>query len=72
MSCLFCYINSIKNFNVTQVWLDQAFHKLSKNIKFVKFGSVDLKLFNFEQSICKEFVLQIKLTNSNWWAAREN
>jgi hypothetical protein len=39
---------------VNPVGLDRTFHELSKNIKFVKFGLVDLKLFDFEQSICQK------------------
>jgi hypothetical protein len=30
------------------VALDRSFPKLSKDIKFITFGSVDLKLFNFK------------------------
>jgi hypothetical protein len=33
------------------VALDRVFDELSKNIKFVKFGSVDLSPLNFEASI---------------------
>ena len=48
LTCSFCHINSSIDFKVRPVWLDQAFHKLSNNIKFAEFGEVDLKLFEFE------------------------
>jgi hypothetical protein len=49
--CYFYYSNSTTYFDLNPVWLDGAFHELSKYIKFVKFGSVDLSLLNFETSI---------------------
>jgi hypothetical protein len=54
------------------VWLVRDFLKLSKDVKFTKFGSVFLKLLNFEIGTSKEFVLKLNSTNSNSWAAREN
>jgi hypothetical protein len=48
LPCSFYHINSTKHFGVKPVWLDRAFHKLSNNIKFVEFGAVDLKPFEFE------------------------
>jgi hypothetical protein len=45
--CYFYYSNSTTYFDLNPVWLDGAFHELSKYIKFVKIGSVVLKIFNF-------------------------
>jgi hypothetical protein len=53
--CYFYYSNSTTYFDLNPVWLDGAFHELSKYIKFVKFGSVDLSLLNFETSIRWQF-----------------
>jgi hypothetical protein len=36
------------NFDLGPVGLDRAFHKLSNNITFAKFGLVDFVLLNFE------------------------
>jgi hypothetical protein len=55
MSCYFYYSSSTSYFDLNTIGLDGAFHELSNYIKFVKFGLVDLKLFDFEKSICKEF-----------------
>ena len=43
----FCHINSTQDFKVGPVGLDQAFHKLSNNIKLVQNGLVDFVLFQF-------------------------
>jgi hypothetical protein len=51
LPCYFYYSNSTTHFDLNPVWLDGAFHELSRNIKFVKFGSVDLSPLNFEASI---------------------
>jgi hypothetical protein len=51
LPCLFCHIYSTTYFDLNPVWLDGAFHELSKYIKFAKFGSVDIFLFTFEVSI---------------------
>ena len=60
LPCYFCHINSTTNFGLRPVGLDRSFHKLSKNIKFIKFGSVDLKLFNFEKASASKFDLKRK------------
>ena len=39
------------------VGFDREFHKLSRNIKFIKFGLVDIFLFNFEVGSSIEFKL---------------
>ena len=49
--CLFSHCNSTTYFDLNPVGLDGAFHELSKYIKFVEIGSVDLDLLNFESSI---------------------
>ena len=51
LSCLFSYFNSITDLGLNPVALDRAFDKLSKYIKFVKFGQVDLSLLNFKVDI---------------------
>jgi hypothetical protein len=48
--CYFYYSKTITDIGLNPVGLDGAFHELSKNIKFVEFGSVDLDLLNFEAS----------------------
>jgi hypothetical protein len=53
--CYFYYSNSITDIGLNPVGLDGAFHELSKNIKFIKSGSVDLSLFKFETSIGLQF-----------------
>ena len=52
------------NFDLGPVGFDRAFHELSKYINFVKFGSVDFPIFNFENSICRE--IWIKELNQIW------
>ena len=49
--CLFCHFNSTKDLGFYPVVFDRENSKLSKNIKFVEFGSVDLDLLNFEVDI---------------------
>ena len=49
--CYFYYSNSTTYFDLNPVALDRVFDELSKNIKFVEIGSVDLDLLNFESSI---------------------
>jgi hypothetical protein len=52
--------------------LFREFHKLSKYIKFIKFGSVDLILLKFENGICSEFELN-RIFEFKWFGlAREN
>jgi hypothetical protein len=46
------------NFDLGPVGFDRAFHELSKYIKFVKFGSVDFPILNFEVCISIEFDLE--------------
>jgi hypothetical protein len=50
LSCLFCYFNSTKDLGLNPVAFDRENSKLSKNIKFVEIGSVDLDLCIFEHS----------------------
>jgi hypothetical protein len=49
--CYFYYSNSTTYFDLNPVWLDGAFHELSKYIKFIKNDRVDLKLLKIWQSI---------------------
>jgi hypothetical protein len=44
--CYFYYSNSTTDIGLNPVWLDRVFDELSKYIKFVRFGSVDLDLLN--------------------------
>jgi hypothetical protein len=70
--CLFCYFNSTTAIGLNPVALDRAFDKLSKYIKFVENGSVDLDLLNFEvdtsiqnwvQNVFNEFKLNSRAGN---------
>jgi hypothetical protein len=56
LSCYFCQINSTQDLEVGPVALDRSFPKLSNNIKFIKIGWVDLKLFNFKHCISLPFI----------------
>jgi hypothetical protein len=49
--CYFYYSKTITDIGLNPVGLDRVFDELSKNIKFVGIGSVDLDLLNFESSI---------------------
>ena len=49
--CYFYYSNSTTYFDLNPVELYRVFDELSKYIKFVEFGSVDLDLLNFEAGI---------------------
>ena len=40
--CYFYYSNSTTYFDLNPVWLDGAFHELSKYIKFIKIDRADL------------------------------
>jgi hypothetical protein len=51
--------------------LFKEFHKLSINIKFINFGSLDLPIFNFEVGTSIEFGLKMNNSILNLWAARE-
>jgi hypothetical protein len=53
------------------VGFDREFHKLSRNIKFINFGSVDISIFNFELGISIEFELNRIKLNSNGGLRRE-
>ena len=44
--CYFWYIISTADIGLNPMWLVRSFHKLSNNIKFVEFGSLDLELLN--------------------------
>ena len=48
LPCLFYHFISITDLGLNPVALDRVFDELSKNIKFVEIGSVDLDLLNFE------------------------
>jgi hypothetical protein len=54
--CYFYYSKSTTCFDLNPVWLDGAFHELSKYINFVEIGSVDLDLLNFETSIRLQYM----------------
>jgi hypothetical protein len=51
LPCYFYHINSIILLGLRLVGLVRAFHKLSNNTKFIKFGPVDLLKFKFEVRI---------------------
>ena len=57
LPCYFYYISSTLNLGLRPVGLARYFHKLSKNIYFIIFGSVDIFLFNFENGNSIEFEL---------------
>jgi hypothetical protein len=48
LPCSFYHINYTNHIGVKPVGLDRDFPKLSSNIKFVEFGALDLKTFEFE------------------------
>ncbi len=51
LPCLFCHFISTKDLGFYPVALCRKFHKVSKNIKFGKFGPVELSLLNFKVCI---------------------
>ena len=44
--CYFYYSNSTINFDLNPVWLDGAFHELSRTIWFANIEFVEIELFN--------------------------
>ena len=68
LPCLFCHFNSTIDLGFNPVALCRRNSKLSKYIKFVKFGQVDLSLLNFEKGTRNEFQTDLDYSNLNNWA----
>jgi hypothetical protein len=58
LPCYFHFNCSIINQGLRPVGLARQFNKLSRNIYFIIFGSVDISLFKFEHGISIEFRLK--------------